>query len=341
MHIVSPFIMPSLGGMEALVEKIARVYQSGGVDVTLYSCALWTSSLTRPFKVQLFGDSLSSWAYQLANQLLSNRREGDIFLFNAFGTHVLQGTLQAVLSLHALKARQIFWVHTPDHLDRTLQLYDADWVLSKFETVVSNSRHVALRYSGRGHRSLYVPSFLTTAELCPVDAPYPPDRGVAYLGRLAARKRADVIADVTKLLPDDIKVVLQGVRCFGADCRFDEVRARTSLTRATFIEGSADPSTQVQRAQVFLQPSSLETCSLALLEAMNRGSIPVTSDIAENVDVVGDAGRSVPHTASAYANAIVDLLGSNRPELHRRSRQRVRAVYSEEIVAPLLLDLVT
>lgn len=63
-----------------------------------------------------------------------------------------------------------------------------------------------------------------------------------------------------------------------------------------------------RRATVYLAPSRLETCGLALMESLAAGCPTVATDIAAHREVAGDAALLVPPEAGAMVEAALSLV---------------------------------
>jgi glycosyltransferase involved in cell wall biosynthesis len=113
----------------------------------------------------------------------------------------------------------------------------------------------------------------------------------------------------------------------------DEYGLRRQLTW-TVTDNVAD---FYRRAQVFLLCSINEGLSLACMEAMACGMVPVTSDCGDMADIVrtGQTGELLPVTSSslAYADAVLRLLEQNSQwsQYSRASTDLIRREHSFEI----------
>ena len=86
-------------------------------------------------------------------------------------------------------------------------------------------------------------------------------------------------------------------------------------------------------ADLFVLASEREGLSFALLEAMAHGLAPIVTDIAENVEAVGDSGIAVPYgDENAIAAALRQLVEDENDRVTRgeRARRRVAELFDAE-----------
>ncbi|MGW0358930.1 glycosyltransferase family 4 protein [Nocardia nova] len=288
-------------------------------------------------RMERFGYTPAEWAAVLLDRLDHAIVEGDTVLFNSLGPGATEPTINAAGALQSRGIRTAFWVHTPDHLTRNLAGVNINNFTSRFDFIISNSRAVVDSLS-RVTKAVYIPSFLLDRHIIPKDESVPTARSAAYLGRMARRKRPELLLELARCLPVDVHLYVQGARCYGADCFFDSFSSQAKSTPLTLLQESIMPHPRVASAKVFVNPSSMETCSLAILEAMNRGQIPVVTRFAENEDVVGDLGVLVPPTKGGqeFADAVELALGEPATRQYAL-RQRVQDLFSEGVVAKELI----
>ena len=94
-----------------------------------------------------------------------------------------------------------------------------------------------------------------------------------------------------------------------------------------------DPERLITAADVFVMPSRREGTSMALLEAMGRGLVPVVSDGLGNPEVVGEAGLVFAcGDDRALAEALRRLAAdpAERERLGRAAHERMASGYSAE-----------
>jgi glycosyltransferase involved in cell wall biosynthesis len=95
-----------------------------------------------------------------------------------------------------------------------------------------------------------------------------------------------------------------------------------------------DPERLITASDVFVMPSLREGTSMALLEAMGRGLVPVVSDGLGMPDVVGEAGIVFSRgDQGALADALRGLAAdpAERARLGAAARERMASAYSAEL----------
>jgi glycosyltransferase involved in cell wall biosynthesis len=150
---------------------------------------------------------------------------------------------------------------------------------------------------------------------------------VLYAGQLEDRKHPLVAAEaVAELGAPAVLLVAGGGPLRPRLADFPEERVRVLGFRD-------DVPALLAASDVFVMPSEREGLSLAVLEAMGRGTAVVVSDGAGNPEAVGDAGVVVP---VGDVHALADALRGLEADAERRSRlaaagrERVRERYTAE-----------
>lgn len=162
-----------------------------------------------------------------------------------------------------------------------------------------------------------------------------------FVGRLTEYKRPDRLVEVIRRVVDsgvdDFRALIVGD---GPDRAELEAQSATNGT-ADNIEWAgqrSDVPDLLQRARMFILTSRWEGVSIALLEAMVSGLVPVVSNVGDMADVVsnGDNGF-IPHEEDidAFVAAILDV-ARNRDRwnaMSARARESGVAKASRESVA--------
>jgi glycosyltransferase involved in cell wall biosynthesis len=165
-----------------------------------------------------------------------------------------------------------------------------------------------------------------------------PDRYVLFASRLVREKGAPHLVDAFRDLETDCKLVIAG-EAFGEEAYRDELaRAAEGDARILFVghvEGELLEEL-FSNAAIYVQPSEIEGLSIALLEAMGHARCCVVSDIAENVEAIGDTGVTFRQGSSAdLADKLAALLGhrSTRAARGAAARERVQKLFTWDHVA--------
>lgn len=220
--------------------------------------------------------------------------------------------------------------------------------LERWDAVVfltDRQRAAAIAAVGDSGNLDVVPNAVTIPEWMPR---LPPDRLHGVIAtRLSALKRIDhalqVIARVRALgVPVTAEILGDGSQ----RARLEAEAARLGLAEAvTFAGYAADGAERFARGSWTLLTSRSEGTSLALLEAMGAGCIPVAYDIAYGPAEVIREGRSgwlVPDgdiAAAAAALTSLCVLPDDRLAAMRRSARHTAQAYDEESVLERWIDV--
>lgn len=157
-----------------------------------------------------------------------------------------------------------------------------------------------------------------------------PDNYILFLGRFSPEKNCHLLINAYQRLKTDAKLVLAGGSSYSDPYvaglrKFESNRIRL----LDWISGDA-LNELLTHAMIFVLPSDLEGLSLALLDAMAAGVCVVTSDVAENREVVEGAGFTFQQSDVADLARVLQLLLAD-PELRkqaaRTAQERARQLY--------------
>lgn len=145
------------------------------------------------------------------------------------------------------------------------------------------------------------------------------DIDLAYVARLTRRKRPDrfveVVRRVAQIRPN-VRAVIIGDGPETEDLH-RQIEADGLLSNISMMGIRTDVQELVGNSRVFVLTSRWEGLSIALLEAMAAGSVPVASDVGDLADVVinGETGYLVEEEdLNGFTDAILSLL-ENREHL--------------------------
>lgn len=120
------------------------------------------------------------------------------------------------------------------------------------------------------------------------------ERGyVLYVGRLVPEKDARTLIEAYHQVRTDLKLVITGDDRY-SETYAGELRRIADPSKVLFTGhvSAADLCELYSNAHLFVLPSRIEGCSMALLEAMAHGTPVLVSDIPGNICVVGDDGHT-------------------------------------------------
>ncbi|MDH3223229.1 MAG: glycosyltransferase family 4 protein [Gemmatimonadota bacterium] len=204
-----------------------------------------------------------------------------------------------------------------------------------------------------GERIIQLPNGVDTGRFAPPDpaerAALRKDVGLlenevagAFVGRLVALKRVDLLirawvesgaAETGPLLVVGEGPEEEGLRRLAADVAPSSVR---------FLGRMDTPETVLKAADLFILPSQREGQSVALLEAMACGLVPVVSDLEPNTAVVDEGVTGFVFTTddgASLASALRRALESDRPGIAQRAASQVAARNSLDVTAATHLSL--
>ncbi|HZP17326.1 MAG TPA: glycosyltransferase family 4 protein [Terriglobales bacterium] len=163
-----------------------------------------------------------------------------------------------------------------------------------------------------------------------------PDGYVLFLGRFSPEKNCHLLIAAFEKSDMPFQLVLAGGSSH-TDDYVNELRLHQSrrVRLLDWLSGTALEEV-LTNAALFVLPSDLEGLSLALLDAMGAGVCVLASDVAENCEVLGDAGFTFRQGSEADLRYVMTRLLSD-PELRnsagRKAQLRVQERYLWDGVA--------
>jgi glycosyltransferase involved in cell wall biosynthesis len=157
-----------------------------------------------------------------------------------------------------------------------------------------------------------------------------------FLGRFSPEKNCHLLIQAYEKLRTPVKLVLAGGSSH-SDVYAAELRNRQSekICFLNWVSGDALDEL-LTNAMLFVLPSDIEGLSLALLDAMGAGVCVLTSDIAENCELVEGAGFTFKRGDADDLERMLRWLISNsqaRVEAAERAQERVREHYLWPVIA--------
>jgi len=117
-----------------------------------------------------------------------------------------------------------------------------------------------------------------------------PDQYILFLGRFSPEKNCHLLMQAFERINTSVKLVMAGGSSYSSSYE-NELRqhAGERVSLLDYVSGEALEEL-LSNAVLFVLPSDLEGLSLALLDAMGAGVCVLTSDIAENRELVDHGG---------------------------------------------------
>ena len=151
---------------------------------------------------------------------------------------------------------------------------------------------------------------------------------IVFAGRICAQKRPTMLAEILKAVHDQ-GLTFEAVVIGDGEQRelLEELLSQYHLTATVHMLGSVSHQRWIDilaSSDLLLMPSQYEGISVALLEAMAAGVVPIVAKVGGQEEIVSpDAGVLIPHGVNElqeYTAAIRRLL-SNPAELQQMSKQ--------------------
>ncbi len=353
------------GGVEKHVEKLASRLVAEGHEVTVYVRSHYTPKSLEVFEgvklvhiPSIHTKHLDAISHTLFATLHALFTPYDVIHYQSIGPSILS-VIPRVLKP---KCRVVATFHSRDYthkkwgwMARTF-LHIAEYITCTVpeRTIVSSETLIDYAKTAYGRTVTFIPSgaevayeadTTTLAELGLRSKRYllavhrlVPHKGTHYLIK-AFKELED-----TNRIPNNFKLVIVGTH---ADTEEYEKflkhlsEGRSNIIMAGERTGKA-METLYSHAYLYVQPSEQEGLSLALLEAMGHGLLPVVSDIEPHKEAVANTGVTFP---------VKDIEGLkkelayyiNRSDevavLGRLAQERVREHYSWEAVAKKTIEV--
>lgn len=163
-----------------------------------------------------------------------------------------------------------------------------------------------------------------------------PGRYVLFLGRFSPEKGCHLLVDAFERLDTDVQLVMAGASSY-CDDYSQQLRKHASdrIRMLDWVSGE-NLDELLTNAMIFVLPSDLEGLSLALLDAMGAGLCVLTSDVAENREVVDEAGFTFKRGDAVDLAERLKFLIANpaaREAAGKAARKRVQEQYLWDKIA--------
>jgi len=150
-----------------------------------------------------------------------------------------------------------------------------------------------------------------------------PGKYVLFVGRLVPEKGCHYLLEAFRRLDTDLELIVAGGTSFSTEY-VDRLHALAGERTRFLGYVYGDVLDELySNARLFVLPSDIEGLPIALLEAMSFGNCCLTSDIPENLEVIGDEGATFRKSdVDDLAAKMASLL--TRPEKCRSLGERAR-----------------
>ncbi len=297
-------IPATYGGIERHVEELATRLVDRGHEVTVY-CRPYYSKMEGSYRgVKLVNipsvrtkhlDTATHCALAVPHIL---SKKYDIVHIHALGPSMFANLpriwgMKSVVTVHGLDWQREKWGAF------------ATWVLRRCEYTAVNfpDRTIvvskALREYFQQTRDVYV-TYIPNGTVLPHvreaekirEMGIEPGNYILFVGRLVPEKGCHYLLDAYSKLGTDMELIIAGGTSFSTDY-VDSLHSKGGgkVRFLGYVYGDVLDELY-SNARMFVLPSDIEGLPIALLEAMSFGNCCLTSDIAENLEVVGDCGAT-------------------------------------------------
>ncbi len=297
-------IPATYGGIERHVEELATRLVERGHEVYVYCRPYYTKMSGEYRGVKLVSipsvrtkhlDTATHCALAVPHILA---HDYDIVHFHALGPSMFASLpryrgMKTAVTVHGLDWQREKWGSF------------ATWVLRRCEysSVFYPSRTIvvskALReyfYESRGVTVTYIPNGTVLPHVREAqkirEMGVEPGSYILFVGRLVPEKGCHYLLDAYRNLNTDAELIVAGGTSFSSDY-VDGLHAMggEGIRFLGYVYGDVLDELY-SNARIFVLPSDIEGLPIALLEAMSFGNCCLTSDIAENLEVIGDCGMT-------------------------------------------------
>lgn len=295
------------GGVENVVEHLAPLLVELGCDVTVYCRNPYCKERPKSFQgVKLrylpsinikIGESISHSTFSSLDALF---RDYDIVHYHAMANGLFSFVpkitgKKTIVTLHGLDYEREKW-----GLPGKAWLRMCEFCASKFpDKVISVSEKIKRHFKEQFNKDIvFIPNGVDIFKPKPISKlkrfGLKKDNYILFLSRIVPEKGIHTLIEAFKKLNTNHKLVIAGDATHTEEY-LKKVKKLAGNDKRIIFTGPLYGDDKVEafsNASFFVLPSTIEGMPIVLLEAMSFGLCPLTSDIEENLDVVGDLGVS-------------------------------------------------
>ncbi len=347
-------VIGTYSGIETYYEEIGSRLAARGHEVTAYCRKYFTPDVPshRGIRIRrlpsLEGKHLETLSHSLLATFDCLRRDFDIIQYHAIGSAPLALLPRLLGRTTVVSVRGLDWQRAKWGAFARFMLRFGEWASARAPsaTVVVSGTLQRHYHATHGRRPYMIPNAVVAGAPRPVarlaEAGLTKDSFLLFSGRISPEKGVHTLLEALKPLPRHKKLVLAGGTSYSDDyiaqvkaMAWDEVIFLGRVGREMMEE-------LLSNCYAFILPSVMEGLSIALLEAVSYGNCIVTTDIPENLEVVGSAGLSFPPgDVQALRSVLTRVLEDPGlvEEYRRKARERARERPDWDEVARLTEEL--
>lgn len=301
------------GGVERYVERLATNLAASGQEVLVYSRFNDSSDRTHDFQgIKIInlpawrGKNLEAISHTFLACLDVLHRDVDVIHFQSIGP----ASLMWLVKLFKPRVPIVFTFHCQDYYHQKWGFFARLYLrfgekvgCSLADKIITISKELT-EYVIREHRCdpIYIPNGANLSPKIPAqeitqwnlaDKNY-----IAYIGRLVRHKGVHYLIDAYQQLKTDKKLVIVGEGAY-TDDYVRELHAVAAGNPDIIFTGNQSGRALAElysNAYLFVQPSESEGLSIALLESMGYKTACLASDIAANLEALGQTGFTFINT---------------------------------------------
>ncbi len=334
-------VVSKYSGIESYYEEVGRQLAAMGHEVTIYCRSYFTPDLAEHNGMRLVrlptirSKHWDTVVHTLLSTVHATCGRHDVVHYHALGPALfsffprLFGK-KTVVTVQGLDWQRKKWGRLAT---KVLQLGEQAAVkLPNATMVVSQTlqQHYQIRY---GAQPAYVPNGTSLrkrrAPSQLVRWGIEPANYVLFLGRFSPEKNCHLLIEAYERIATQVKLVLAGGSSYSDRYALQLRKHESDRVRVLNWVSGDDLEELLTNAMLFVLPSDLEGLSLALLDAMGAGVCVLTSDVAENREVVRDVGFTFKRGDVGDLERMLRLLIEN-PQLRRAAAQSAKQRVQEK-----------
>jgi len=243
----------------------------------------------------------------------------------------LRRRLPIVVTIHGLDWEGRKWGPLATRIMRAMAWAPIRWA---HEVTVVSRRLRQFYRDAFGRETTYIPSGVKLAELVPADEitkrwGLETDSYILFVGRLTPEKGLEYLLQAYQQIETNKKLVIVG----GANLEDPYVDRLHELAGSNVIFTGYQKGRVLaelfSNACLYVQPSTLEALSMAVLEALSYGRYVLASDIPGNVEALGECGSTFKVAdVSDLREQLVEVLSS--PQMLKKQFDVARGYVARE-----------
>ncbi len=347
-------VIGTYSGIETYYEEVGSRLAARGHEVTAYCRKYFTPDVPshRGIRIRrlpsLRGKHLETLSHSLLATLECLWRDFDVIQYHAIGSAPLAVLPRLAGRTTVVSVRGLDWQRAKWGAFARWMLRFGEWASARAPVatvVVSETlqRHYQARH---GRRPYMIPNAVVVGTPRPIERlaehGLEKDGFLLFAGRISPEKGVHTLLEALRPLAGHKQLVLAGGTSYSDDY-IEQVKA-LAWDEVIFLGrvGREMMEELLSNCYAFILPSVMEGLSIALLEAVSYGNCIVTTDIPENLEVIGTAGLPFPPGDAGALRAVLARVLED-PELveeyRARARQRARERPNWDEVARLTEEL--